>query len=157
MTHRDTSVEFFIDKTAPDVMLGSVKNNETYDMAEKNVVLDVREKGLLTELVLCVNDKDYQEFSEEDLIDGQVTAKLKGDNSWQKLTVRAADAAGDKSVTEAVNILVTNDKAAQLIKNNPLNVMMEHSWMIVILMLLALAMIVMCVIAMNRLTIKSQV
>lgn len=111
-------IEFIVDKTKPSVLISGVENEKQYRAHNKEVTLDVQDNVLLSKIVVDLNG-ELTEYAAEQIeaVNGKITFNVDSMNSWQTMTVKAYDAAGNENVTDEMTFLITSNIFIQYINN----------------------------------------
>ena len=69
---------------------------------------------------MLINGKVVKKFSTSDVqkSNGKLKYTLDESPKWQKLEVRSTDAAGNESVSEGVNVLITSNALVRTVNNS---------------------------------------
>lgn len=114
------TIEFAVDKTAPDILISGVDNGGRYREGSRELTLDVQDNMQLQEICVNLNGQNrIYAASELEENGGRITFRIPGENRWQEFTVTASDRAGNTAQTETLRMLVTPNLLVQFLMNKP--------------------------------------
>ena len=87
-------IEFAIDRSGPEILLGGMEENGIYREAEKEVQLECRDNLALQEVTVWLNGEEIQKNDQEEQV-----ISLKKSDKWQRIRVAAQDRAGNRTDT----------------------------------------------------------
>ena len=91
---RKQKIEFAVDRSGPEILLGGIEKDGIYRETEKQVHLECRDNLALQEVAVWVNG---EEISRNEKQDQKITLEKAG--KWQTIRVVAQDKAGNKTDT----------------------------------------------------------
>lgn len=91
---RKQKIEFAVDRSGPEILLGGMEENGIYREAAKEVQLECRDNLALQEVTVWINGEVIQKNNRE-----EQTISLKKSEKWQRIRVAAQDRAGNKTDT----------------------------------------------------------
>ena len=91
---RKQKIEFAVDRSGPEILLGGMEENGIYRESAKEVQLECRDNLALQEVTVWLNGEVIQKNNRE-----EQTISLKKAEKWQRIRVAAQDRAGNKTDT----------------------------------------------------------
>lgn len=127
---RNLPIVFAIDKTGPSVVLSGAEDKGQYRESQRRIKIDAKDNLYLKKVFISV-DGETRVYEEKELreTEGVISISVAGANHWQKIEIRAEDAAGNclgeneenkKAENLQIEILVTPDILVQYYMNKPL-------------------------------------
>lgn len=119
---KEKNIDFVMDTTAPTVVVTGVDDREQYNENSRVVTIDAKDNIYLAGVTAYLDDLPVQTFDADMLAenDGVVTMEITNSNEWQKLYVRAMDAAGNEENSDTRTFLITKNLLVQWYRNVPL-------------------------------------
>ena len=117
---KDKPASFIVDKTKPSSVITGVENKEIYNSQTREITISVSDNYETGDAELLINGKVVKKFSTSDVqkSNGKLKYTLDESPKWQKLEVRSTDAAGNESVSEGVNVLITSNALVRTVNNS---------------------------------------
>ena len=91
---RKQKIEFAVDRSGPEILLGGMEENGIYREKERTVHLECRDNLELQEVTVWLNGEEIQKNNQEEQV-----ILLKKADKWQRIRVVAQDRAGNKTDT----------------------------------------------------------
>lgn len=115
---KGTPVEFAIDKTNPMAVIAGVTDKERYNVASRELVIDVKDNLGVVSIKVHYGDK-VKQFSAKQIqkAGGAVGVTAKASNHWQKVYAEVMDVAGNSITTEPIEFLLTPNLLIQFYNN----------------------------------------
>jgi hypothetical protein len=113
---KEAEIDFAIDKTAPVIVVSGLSSGESYGDNGKTVQASIRDNLKLNDVRIQINgeDADYD-------VDGEMYSyTIASSSNKQSTHIVAADAAGNETVFDASDFLVTSNAAVRWFYNTPL-------------------------------------
>lgn len=134
-------LEFAVDKTGPTILLAGVEDGGRYGEDSREVTLDVQDNIRLEEVEVTIDGKRFTyDATGIAKLDGRLSFVVGSAGHWQKMRVTALDCAGNETVMEELQFLITSNLFIQFYRNQAL-----FCSVIGILMLLGLSLVIMVI------------
>lgn len=119
---KEKNIDFVMDVTAPTVVVTGVEDREQYNENSRVVTIDAKDNIYLAGVTAYLDDKPVKTYDTDALAEngGVVTMEIENSNEWQKLYVKAVDAAGNEGISDTRTFLVTKNLLIQWYRNVPL-------------------------------------
>lgn len=104
-----------MDTAPPSVVVTGVEDQARYYDTGRTVTIDIRDNLSLLCAEIWLNGRLADTFDQEELAasGGIVTFSLSSEDDWQSLYVKAADAAGNETVSDSRTFLITKNLLIQ--------------------------------------------
>ncbi len=113
---KEAQIEFGIDKTAPAIVVLDIESNAQYALDSKPVSITVKDNLVLNDVKVSLNGQPIEYTNSGDSYKFVVDSS----NSKQSLQITATDAAGNETVVEVKDFLVTTSMFVRWYNNTPL-------------------------------------
>ena len=111
---KDAGIVFGIDKTQPIITSFDLEPNKQYAVTTKTATFSIKDNLVLSDVKVYANDKELKVKKDGE----KYTISIPKSNSKQTIKVVAIDAAGNETVMDISDILVTSDSFARLYNNS---------------------------------------
>lgn len=105
---------FIRDTTNPEVIISGIESNKTYKETSRKVNIEVRDLSGVAEIKALLNGKEVS-LSEED---GMYTLVIPESSSKQSLSIEVVDKAGNKSLVEIKDVLISSNFVVSTVNNS---------------------------------------
>lgn len=112
---KEKEIAFAVDTAPPSVVVTGVEDQARYYDTGRTVTIDIRDNLSLLCAEIWLNGRLADTFDQEELAasGGIVTFSLSSEDDWQSLYVKAADAAGNETVSDSRTFLITKNLLIQ--------------------------------------------
>lgn len=114
---KKSQASFAIDKTNPGAVITGIENKQVYDNETREITISVEDNMIVDKAELYINDALVKTYEYEEIqgLLGKLPYKLDGQDIWQKIKAVVYDAAGNKTETEEVNVLISSNPYTRFI------------------------------------------
>ena len=119
---KDYGMTFIVDKSAPSVVFADIEDNARYNEATHPFSIVLQDNVSMESAILYVDGNMKLSFNKEeiDTLKGKLSYELLSSDTWQNVKMVASDSAGNETIAEIINILVSSDFWIQFKANRPL-------------------------------------
>lgn len=114
-------IEFVVDKTSPRVLISGVEEHGQYRENSREMTVDIEDNVSLSRVSVFIDGVetvyDAKKIQE---VEGKFVLEIGSANYWQEIQVVATDVAGNETVSEKMQVLVTSNALIQFLQNRAL-------------------------------------
>ena len=111
---KEAEIVFGIDKTQPIITSFDLEPNKQYAVTTKTATFSIKDNLVLSDVKVFANDKELKVKKDGE----KYTISIPKSNSKQTIKVVATDAAGNETIMDISDILVTSDSFVRLYNNS---------------------------------------
>ena len=114
---KETVASFAIDKTSPGAVITGIENKQVYDNQNREIVLSVEDNMYVEKAEILINGKVVKTFDAETIKKsfGKLKYVLSEKETWQKITAKVIDGAGNETETDEISVLISSSSITRFI------------------------------------------
>ncbi len=123
---KDVEISFGVDKTAPNLIITNLEDNETYPVEHLNVVMQASDNMKLSSVKVKLDGKEYATWEQEEIDVKEANMEdftfdiVGNETKAHTVEVVLTDIAGNRTVGKVGNFYVTTDVLVQVTNNTVL-------------------------------------
>ena len=119
---KDAPVTFVIDRTAPSAVITGAEDGEIYDGKTRDIVVQVSDNFAIGGAEVFIDGKSAGTYSAEQIAElgGKIPVEIRESSSWQTVSAKATDAAGNTGSAQDVTILVSTSSITRALNSGAL-------------------------------------
>lgn len=118
---KDTPIMLVMDKTPPAAVVTGIEDGEVYNEASREAVIQVSDNYVVTDVEVFIDGKSVGMYEAEQIagMDYRIPVKISESTSWQTVSAKAIDAAGNEGRSEETVVLVTTSSLTRFMNSTP--------------------------------------